>query len=246
MSQDEIRAIACGTELLDLSLFDGNTASKCRLVERTIHDDVVIEDPVEPTIVRGAYRAYFAAEKASRLSATGLPGAKIAPGERKDASRVLIHGYVKDQQTLDTPKLHTFLNQSTYFAPTVLSLMQHSKLFQLLLRASPFMDRYTIAAIFVLLHRSGLSSAGLSPLTSHALDIAVAIAFMLTLKMDEEALDRCIEKALWYISTKNTQPYDSYYSYPMSSSVGRALFVCILKVTCVHMTSNLRAFVLSS
>ena len=229
MLQDEIRALACGTELLDLSLFNGNTASKCRGVERTIDDDVVIEDPVEPTIVRGVYRAYFAAEKAARLSATGLPGAKIAPGEGKNS----------------------------YFVPTVLSLMQHSKLFQLLLRASPFMDRYTIAAIFVLLHRSGLSSAGLFPLTSHALDIAVAIAFMLTLKMDEEALDRCIENAsayfwlrctrgLWYISTKNTQPYDSHDSYPMSSCVDRALFVCILKVTCVHMTSNLRAFVLSS
>jgi hypothetical protein len=71
------------------------------------------------------------------------------------------------------------------------------------------MDRYTIAAIFVLLHPSGLSSAGISPLTLHDLEIAVAISFMMTLKMDEEALDRCIEKALWYISTKNTQPYDS-------------------------------------
>ena len=121
----------------------------------------------------------------------------------------------------------TFVSQNSYFAasPTILSLMQHSKLFQLLLRASPFMDLYTIAAIFVLLHRSGLSSAGLSPLTSHALDIAVAIAFMLTLKMDEEALDRCIENAsayfwlrctrgLWYISTKNTQPEGSGTSQP--------------------------------
>ena len=71
MSQDDIRAIVCGTELLDVSLFDANTASKCRVVERTIHDDAVIEDPAEPTIVRGAYRAYFAAEKAARLSATG-------------------------------------------------------------------------------------------------------------------------------------------------------------------------------
>jgi hypothetical protein len=197
MSQDEIRATVCRTELLDLSLFDENRARKCRQVERTI-DDVVIEEPVATTIVRGAYRAYFAAEKAARLSATGLPSAKIAPGEWKDASRELIHGYVKDQQTLDTPKLHTFLNQNSNFVPTVLSLMRHSKLFSLLLHASPFMDRYTIAAIFVLLHRSGLSSAGLSPLRSHALDIGVAIAFMLTLKMDEEALDRFIEKALWY------------------------------------------------
>jgi hypothetical protein len=28
-------------------------------------------------------------------------------------------------------------------------------------------------------------------------DQSLAAAFMLTLKMDEEALDRCIEKALW-------------------------------------------------
>jgi len=33
--------------------------------------------------------------------------------------------------------------------------------------------------------------------TTRTLDIAVAVAFMLTLKMDEEALDRCIEKNLW-------------------------------------------------
>lgn len=32
---------------------------------------------------------------------------------------------------------------------------------------------------------------------SRTLDMAVAVAFMLTLKMDEEALDRCIEKTLW-------------------------------------------------
>ena len=74
MSQDDIRAIVCGTELLDVSLFDANTASKCREVERTIDEDVVMEETVEPTIVRGAYRAYFAAEKAARLSATGYSG----------------------------------------------------------------------------------------------------------------------------------------------------------------------------
>jgi len=123
MSQDEIRVIVCGTELLDLSLFDENTASKCTQFERTIDDDVVIEEHMEPTIVRGAYRAYFTAEKAARLSATGLPGAKIAPGEWKDASRERIHGYVKDQQTLDTANLHTFLNQNSYFVPIVLSLI---------------------------------------------------------------------------------------------------------------------------
>jgi hypothetical protein len=103
------------------------------------------------------------------------------------------------------------------------------------------MDGYTIAAIFVLLHRSGLSSAGTSPLTpTHALDTAVAIAFMLAIKMDKEALDRFIEKGLWYISTKNTQPYDSLYSdiftpcHPRCAK-NSALLVCIiLKVTCAH------------
>jgi len=40
----------------------------------------------------------------------------------------------------------------------------------------------------------------ISQMSGHAtrtLDIAIAVAFMLTLKMDEEALDRCIEKTLW-------------------------------------------------
>jgi len=35
---------------------------------------------------------------------------------------------------------------------------------------------------------------------THTLDIVIAVAFMLTLKMDEEALDRCIEKTLWCMS----------------------------------------------
>jgi hypothetical protein len=127
----------------------------------------------------------------------------------------------------------TFVSQNSYFAasPTILSLMQHSKLFHLLLRASPFMDGYTIAAIYVLLQRSGLSSAGSSTLTTHALDTAVAIAFMLTLKMDEEALDRCLEKGLWYISTQNTQPYDSHsndshraMSFPRCAKIVRCVF----------------------
>jgi hypothetical protein len=32
---------------------------------------------------------------------------------------------------------------------------------------------------------------------TRTLDIAISVAFMLTLKMDEEVLDRCIEKTLW-------------------------------------------------
>jgi len=37
----------------------------------------------------------------------------------------------------------------------------------------------------------------LSRRATRTLDISIAVAFMLTLKMDEEALDRCIEKTLW-------------------------------------------------
>ena len=59
---------------LKLNGLAGNTRSKCREVERSMDDIVAIKEPQEPTIVRGAYRAYFAAEKAARLSATGYSG----------------------------------------------------------------------------------------------------------------------------------------------------------------------------
>jgi len=59
---------------LKLNGLAGNTRSKCREVERSMDDNVAIKEPQEPTIDRGAYRAYFAAEKAARLSATGYSG----------------------------------------------------------------------------------------------------------------------------------------------------------------------------
>ena len=59
---------------LTLNVLAGNTRSNCREVERSMDDNVAIKEPQEPTIARGAYRAYFAAEKAARLSATGYSG----------------------------------------------------------------------------------------------------------------------------------------------------------------------------
>ena len=62
------------------------------------------------------------------------------------------------------------------------------------MRVSTFCDGYCLAVIVELMRRGGCLST-LSP-AAH-FDQSLAAAFMLTLKMDEEALDRCIEKALW-------------------------------------------------
>jgi hypothetical protein len=77
-----------------------------------------------------------------------------------------------------------------------LDLANASKLFSLLKRVSAFFDGYCLAAVIELMRRGGCLS---SSTPTVLFDERLAIAFMLTLKMDEEAMDRCIEKALWSV-----------------------------------------------
>ena len=73
--------------------------------------------------------------------------------------------------------------------------IKKSRLFGALLQASSFCDAHCIASILVLLHRGGWNLEAYDNISSRD-DVGVAVAFMLTLKMDDESLDRCVEKAL--------------------------------------------------
>ena len=55
---------------------------------------------------------------------------------------------------------------------------------------------YGCSNVYIYQHSPWVVSQ-LSRRATRTLDISIAVAFMLTLKMDEEALDRCIEKTLW-------------------------------------------------
>ena len=99
-----------------------------------------------------------------------------------------------------SPHLHSAEGQSINEFHAFLELASSSKLFALLLRASTFFDGMAIASVFVLLFRAGiLSTMPVGVRDRKEREVAVAIAFMLTLKIDEEALDRCVEKLLWNI-----------------------------------------------
>jgi hypothetical protein len=77
-----------------------------------------------------------------------------------------------------------------------LDLVSSSKLFRLLLGASSMMDGLCIASIAALLQRGGYLSS--VPSDHRHRETAIGVAFMLSLKIDDEALDRCIERLLWY------------------------------------------------
>ena len=120
-----------------------------------------------------------------------------------------------EQKQIESPNCATVTPDTLCFrieqVPTVEVLAQavrvfsdlssSSRLFQLLMRVSNFCDGYCLAAIVELMRRGGCLST--LSLAAH-FDQSLAAAFMLTLKMDEEALDRCIEKALWYVEPMNS------------------------------------------
>ena len=104
-----------------------------------------------------------------------------------------------------------WVDQVAGSAAVFVQVARQSALIQALQRASNFCDASCLAAMVVLLNRAGYlqnhsMTRGLQappPVCEYIVDEhtvperAVAVAFMLALKMDEEALDRCIEKALW-------------------------------------------------
>ena len=114
-----------------------------------------------------------------------------------------LHAPVSEKRKEGRPKsphLHCAEGQSINEFHAFLELASSSKLFALLLRTSSFFDGMAIASVFMLLFRAGiLSTMPVGVGDRKEREIAVAIAFMLTLKIDEEALDRCVEKLLWNI-----------------------------------------------